>query len=76
MKTTMQNYKRALLATALMGFLVLALAAPAMADDGPYRHDHNGYWDDHHAYHHFDSYHNHHGYWHTDNGARIFINVD
>jgi hypothetical protein len=76
MKTTILNSNRSFLLAALIAAFALGTVGQAMADDGPYRHDAHGYWDEHQGYHHFDTYHNHHGYWHENNGVRIFINVD
>jgi len=62
--------------------IVLGLAGtgPVSADYyGPYHpyvYGHNGYWDEHHGYHHWDRYNNHDGYWyHRNDGARIFISI-
>jgi hypothetical protein len=62
--------------------IVLGFAgnSPVSADSyGPYHpyvYGHNGYWDEHHGYHHWDRYHDHDGYWyHRHDGVSIFINI-
>ncbi len=54
--------------------LMLAGTSSSFADNG-YRHDSNGYWDNHHNYHNYEYYHNHRGYWDERNGVRIWINI-
>jgi hypothetical protein len=68
--------------TLAIAVIVLGLAGtgPVSADSyGPYHpyvYGHNGYWDEHHGYHHWDRYHDHDGYWYRRNdGVRIFINI-
>ncbi len=65
---------------ALLTLVVLAVLGASTAsayDRNPhYRYGHNGYWDEHHGYHHWDHYHGHDGYWYNrPDGVRIFINV-
>ena len=53
-------------------------ASVAKADyyrDSRYTYGHNGYWDDHHRYHHWDRYNGHDGYWGDRNGVRVFIDI-
>jgi hypothetical protein len=77
MKTTTIQTMALAIITLVLG---LASASPALADTfgpyHPYTYGHNGYWDEHHAYHHWDRYNNHDGYWtHRSDGVRIFINI-
>ena len=74
MKTLKQHSGGILALAALTASLMLAATTPSFAD-GPFRHDDNGYWDDHHQYHHFDHYQNHRGYWNQQNGVRVFITL-
>lgn len=68
---------------AVLGFAALiamtAFAGSAKADYyapyHPYTYGQNGYWDEHHGYHHWDRYHDHDGYWDRRGGARIFIRL-
>ena len=59
-----------LLSLGLAAFLYTG-ASQAWADD----HGHDGFWDGHHHYHHYEYYHNHRGYWDERNGLRVWINI-
>jgi hypothetical protein len=70
--------------TLLLGSVALAAFAflgstQARADyyapGHPYTYGHDGYWDEHHGYHHWDHYNGHDGYWHRENGVRIFVDI-
>jgi hypothetical protein len=74
MKTLKTTPKGILAIVALTVTLMMAGAGTSFADY--YHHDHNGYWDNHHAYHHYTSYHGHQGYWYPQqNGVRVWINI-
>ena len=65
---------------ALLTLIVLAIAGATAANADYYRNNHyayghNGYWDEHHRYHHWDHYHGHDGYWDNRGGTRIFIDI-
>ena len=69
---------------AVMGFAaVIALTAfsgSAKADsygpNHPYTYGHNGYWDEHHGYHHWQQYNGHNGYWNRrSDGVSVFIRL-
>jgi len=75
----MKNLKIAVLCFAAV-LALTAFSSSARADDyyapyHPYTYGHDGYWDGHHAYHHWERYHDHDGYWDQRNGARIFIRL-
>jgi len=77
MKTTSNRILALAITTLLLG---LATSSPVSADYygpyHPYAYGHNGYWDEHHGYHHWDRHHDHDGYWQRrDDGARIFISI-
>jgi opacity protein-like surface antigen len=77
MKTLKQNYRGFLAVTAVSITLLLAGASQSYADPvhNFYGHDANGYYDEHHGYHHWNYYHNQRGYWGDRNGVRVFINL-
>ncbi len=61
-----------------LAVLVIAGASVAKADpnrDSRYTYGHDGYWDEHHHYHHWDHYNGHDGYWGNRNGVRVFIDI-
>jgi len=71
MKTTTKGL---MAITALTVTMMMAGLSNSSADY--YQHDHNGYWDNHHSYHHYTSYHGHQGYWYPQpNGVRVWINI-
>jgi hypothetical protein len=77
MKTTTLRIMALAIITLVLG---LASASPAVADTfgpyHPYTYGHNGYWDEHHGYHHWQQYNGHDGYWtHRSDGVRIFIHI-
>jgi hypothetical protein len=41
-----------------------------------YYHDDKNWYDEHNKAHKFVVHNHHHGYWDTDNGAKVFINID
>ena len=64
----------------LLTIAVLAIFGSSFANaydrDRRYQYGHNGYWDEHHSYHHWDHYNGHDGYWHQrDDGVRVFIDI-
>ena len=76
----MKNTTRFLTLALLTAGLALAGSNPVHADsygpNHPYAYGHNGYWDEHHGYHHWDNYHGRQGYWyHRNDGVRIFISI-
>jgi hypothetical protein len=77
MKTpTIQTLALAVLTALLAIAGTGSLKADSYGPYHPYTYGHNGYWDEHHAYHHWERYNNHDGYWyHRSDGARIFINI-
>lgn len=78
MKTLTQKLMLIALVATFVGWgTIRTMADTVVVQHDPWSHDDHGYWDDHHAYHHFVYYQNHHGYWRTnDSGVRLFINVD
>ena len=52
------------------------LAAGVLPIQAHYYHDKAGWYDEHNHHHSFISYNHHRGYWDTNNGVRVFINVD
>jgi hypothetical protein len=75
MKTIKNLSYRGFLAIAALT-IALGFAGVTNSNADYYQHDHNGYWDNHHSYHHYSSYHGHQGYWYPQpNGVRIWINV-
>jgi hypothetical protein len=75
MKSQKMTLRSALALVALTVTLLMAGVSSSYAD-GYYRHNQNGYWDNHHAYHHYNYYHGHQGYWYPQpNGVRIWINI-
>ena len=71
MKTTTKG----LLAIAALT-ITMMFAGISTSSADYYRHDHNGYWDNGHVYHHYNYYHGHQGYWYPQpNGVRIWINI-
>ena len=77
MKTTST---RILVLAVITALFVMANYSPVLADSygpyHPYAYGHNGYWDEHHGYHHWDHYNGHDGYWHRrSDGVRIFIDI-
>ncbi|MCE0482841.1 MAG: hypothetical protein LV479_01225 [Methylacidiphilales bacterium] len=76
MKTIVQYVPRSLIILGSFIFLTLAATNTARADHDAWSHNDRGYWDNHHAYHHFIYYHDHRGYWReNDNGVRIWVNI-
>jgi hypothetical protein len=72
MKTTSMKVLLTVAALAIFG----STFANAYDRDRRYQYGHNGYWDEHHSYHHWDHYNGHDGYWRTrDDGVRVFIDI-
>jgi hypothetical protein len=68
------------LTAATVALLGLAGSSPVSADYyapyHPYAYGHNGYWDEHRGYHHWDRYHDHDGYYNRrSDGVRVFIRL-
>jgi hypothetical protein len=62
----------------VLGFVVLTLAGfgATRASAYGYYHDDKHWYDSHGSRHSFVKYHGHHGYWDSNNGVRVFINID
>ena len=71
----MKNLSKALLAVAALAILGTSVAKADYYRDSHYQYGHNGYWDQHHRYHHWERYHDHDGYWENHGGTRIFIQI-
>jgi len=71
----MKNITRALLIVALVAVAGTSIAKADSYRDPHYAYGHNGYWDEHHHYRHWDHYNNHDGYWTHRDGVRVFIDI-
>jgi hypothetical protein len=71
----MKNLTKAILAVAVLSVLGSSIANADYYRNPHYQYGHNGYWDDHHHYHHWARYHDHDGYWDNRGGTRVFIDI-
>ncbi len=76
---TINQHRRKILAGASL-VLALFAAGAGFSRAGDWRdhyraNDRDGYWDAHHAYHHYEYYHNRRGYWDERGGVRVFISI-
>lgn len=71
----MKNLTKIALVLATFAILGASSNASAYGRNPHYRYGHNGYWDEHHHYHHWQHYHGHDGYWDNRGGTRVFINI-
>lgn len=71
----MKTISKAVFALAILGIAGASVAKADYYRDPHYAYGHNGYWDEHHRYHHWEHYHDHDGYWSQRNGVRVFIDI-
>jgi hypothetical protein len=72
MKKILQQNKRGFLLAGMVIFFILGGINQSRAHDD---RDHDGFWDEHHHYRHYEFYHHHRGYWDERSGLHVFINV-